>query len=257
MSHRIPIIAGNWKMHKTHEEAKDFAGEIKGLIQFAEVESVICAPFTALASLQGEMQGTSIQLGAQNMHWESQGAFTGEISASMLVSLGVSYVIIGHSERRMYFGETNETVNKKVETAFASGLTPIVCVGENLAQREQGETKSFVREQVLAAVKGRTPEEISRLVIAYEPIWAIGTGKSSSAVEAGDVITEIRNVLAEVYPRETADQVRIQYGGSVTPANIVSFMEQPDIDGALVGGASLTATSFFQLVDGVRGGIKQ
>lgn len=257
MSRRTPIIAGNWKMHKTHAEAREFAREIKGQIQFTDVESVICAPFTALASLQEELQGTPIQIGAQNMHWESKGAYTGEISASMLVSLGVNYVIIGHSERRMYFAETNETVNKKVQTAFASGLTPIVCVGENLAQREQGETKSFVREQVLAAVEGRTPEEVSRLVIAYEPIWAIGTGKSSSAAEAGDVITYIRNVLAEVYPREVAEMVRIQYGGSVTPANIASFMEQPDIDGALVGGASLTADSFFQLVTGVRGGIKQ
>lgn len=257
MSRRIPIIAGNWKMNKTHEEAKGFAQELKGRLPFGEVESVICAPFTALACLQEELQGTSIQLGAQNMHWESKGAFTGEISASMLVSLGVNYVIIGHSERRIYFAETNETVNKKVQRAFASGLTPIVCVGENLAQREQGETKSFVREQVLAAVEGRSPEEVSRLVIAYEPIWAIGTGKSSSTAEAGDVITEIRNVLTEVYPKDIADQVRIQYGGSVTPANIASFMEQPDIDGALVGGASLTAESFFQLVAGVRGGMKQ
>jgi triosephosphate isomerase len=257
MSRRIPIIAGNWKMHKTHEEAKEFARAIKGMLEADDVESVICAPFTALAALQEELQGTSIQLGAQNMHWESKGAYTGEISASMLRALGVNYVIIGHSERRMYFAETDETVNKKVKAAFASGLTPIVCVGENLAQRERGETKSLVRSQVLAAVAGCTPEEVSRIVIAYEPIWAIGTGKSSSAAEAGDVITEIRNVLAEVYTTEVADQVRIQYGGSVTPANIGSFMEQKDIDGALVGGASLTADSFFQLVDGARGGIKK
>lgn len=257
MAVRVPIIAGNWKMHKSHEEAQEFAKEIKGQISGGEVEAVICAPFTSLPTLQSELKGSSIGVGAQNMHWESKGAYTGEISAPMLVALGISYVIIGHSERRAYFAETDETVNKKVKTAFTSGLTPIVCVGENLEQRESGQTKSFVRNQVLAAVLGLSPADASRLIIAYEPIWAIGTGKSSSASDAGDVISYIRGVLTEVFGEEIAQQVRIQYGGSVTPENIASYMEQKDIDGALVGGASLSVDSFYNLVDAARGGIEQ
>jgi triosephosphate isomerase len=249
---RRPIIAGNWKMHKTADEAREFARIVRSILPQEKVDTVICAPFTALHALVEELGEYPVAIGAQNMHWEESGAFTGEISPGMLTSLGVKYVIIGHSERREYFAETDETVNKKTKSAFAHGLTPIVCVGENLEQREAGKTKELVREQVLRAVEGLSSEQAKQLVIAYEPIWAIGTGKSSSTEDAQDVIAFIRGTVEDAFDSQVASQVRIQYGGSVKPENIASYMEQPDIDGALVGGASLTPESFLQLVEGIR-----
>ncbi|WP_047154360.1 triose-phosphate isomerase [Aneurinibacillus tyrosinisolvens] len=241
-------------MNKTVEEAREFAIAVRQLLPERDVETVICAPFTALQALAESLGEYPIAIGAQNMHWEESGAYTGEISPEMLTSIGVRYVIIGHSERREYFAETDERVNKKAKAAFAHGLTPIVCVGENLAQYEAGETKEWIRGQVRAAIEGLTAEQAGTLVIAYEPIWAIGTGKSSSPEEAGEIISFIRSVIAEAFDEQTANQVRIQYGGSVKPENIASYMEQPDIDGALVGGASLTADSFIQLIQGALGG---
>ncbi|MFT9849970.1 triose-phosphate isomerase [Aneurinibacillus sp. REN35] len=254
---RTPIIAGNWKMHKTMTEAREFAHAVRSLVPEEKVDTVICAPFTALDALVQELEEyPAIAIGAQNMHWEESGAYTGEISASMLTGLGVEYVIIGHSERREYFAETDETVNKKTKAAFAHGLIPIVCVGENLEQREGGKTKEWVRDQVLRAVEGLASEQAKQLVIAYEPIWAIGTGKSSSAEDAQDVIAFIRGTVEDAFDAQVAAQVRIQYGGSVKPDNIRTYMEQADIDGALVGGASLTPDSFLQLLEGTVGGRK-
>lgn len=247
---RIPIIAGNWKMYKTQAEAKAFA---EALPQVGEqVEAVICAPFTALAALAENLQGKNISLGAQNVHWEEEGAYTGEISPLMLKELGVQYVIIGHSERRAYFNETDETVNLRVHAALKHGLTPIVCVGEDLEQRESGRTKEVVKVQMEAAMKEISEEQITQVVIAYEPIWAIGTGKTSSAEDANEVIGFIRQLIADQYDQNYANQVRIQYGGSVKPENIAGFMAQPDIDGALVGGASLNPDSFLALVKGAK-----
>ncbi|GFR38473.1 triosephosphate isomerase [Insulibacter thermoxylanivorax] len=249
---RTPIIAGNWKMFKTAGEAVSFVNEVKGKAEIAGVESVICAPFTALPALAEAVKGTSLKIGAQNMHWEESGAYTGEISGPMLQDLGVHYVIIGHSERRAYFAETDETVNKKVHAAFKYGITPIICVGEKLEEREAGQTKEVCRVQTEAALQGLTAEQAAQAVIAYEPIWAIGTGKSSTAEDANEVISYIRERVAAVFGQETADKIRIQYGGSVKPSNIREFMQQPDIDGALVGGASLEAASYIQLVEGAK-----
>lgn len=249
---RTPIIAGNWKMFKTAGEAVSFVNEVKGKAEIAGVESVICAPFTALPALAEAVKGTSLKIGAQNMHWEESGAYTGEISGPMLQDLGVHYVIIGHSERRAFFAETDETVNKKVHAAFKYGITPIICVGEKLEEREAGQTKEVCRVQTEAALQGLTAEQAAQAVIAYEPIWAIGTGKSSTAEDANEVISYIRERVAAVFGQETADKIRIQYGGSVKPNNIREFMQQPDIDGALVGGASLEAASYIQLVEGAK-----
>ncbi|MGG1660941.1 triose-phosphate isomerase [Brevibacillus sp. NRS-1366] len=247
---RTPIIAGNWKMFKTIAEAKEFAQNAKAGNTTTGVQKVICAPFTALPALSEVLAGTDIALGAQNVHFEEQGAFTGEISPSMLKEIGVQYVIIGHSERRQYFNETDETVNKKVVAALKADLVPIVCVGESLEQREAGETSRIVRTQTEAAFAGLEAAQVAEVIIAYEPIWAIGTGKSSTAEDANETIAIIRGVIAERFGQETAEQVRIQYGGSVKPENIASYMAQPDIDGALVGGASLVADSYLQLVSG-------
>lgn len=249
---RTPIIAGNWKMFKTAGEAVSFVNEVKGKAEIAGVESVICAPFTALPALAEAVKGTSLKIGAQNMHWEESGAYTGEISGPMLQDLGVHYVIIGHSERRAFFAETDETVNKKVHAAFKYGITPIICVGEKLEEREAGQTKEVCRVQTEAALQGLSAEQAAQAVIAYEPIWAIGTGKSSTAEDANEVISYIRERVAAVFGQETADKIRIQYGGSVKPNNIREFMQQPDIDGALVGGASLEAASYIQLVEGAK-----
>ena len=251
---RTPVIAGNWKMHKTVGEAQEFARAIREYKPAGDVGMVICAPFTALPALVEELKGSAVKVGAQNMHHEASGAYTGEVSPGMLTDVGVNYVIIGHSERREYFAETDETVNQKVKAAFANGLLPIVCVGENLEQRESGQTKEFVREQVIRAVEGLSSEQAKQLVIAYEPIWAIGTGKSSSADDAQDVIGFIRSTVEDAFDSQVSSQVRIQYGGSVKPENIASYMAQPDIDGALVGGASLAADSYLQLVQGALGG---
>jgi triosephosphate isomerase len=246
---RTPIIAGNWKMHKTLEEAVAHARQMRpGLIQVQGVEKVLCPPFVALAAVREVIQATDIKLGAQNMHWEEQGAFTGEVSPLMLKGL-CQYVILGHSERRAYFGETDEGVNRKVKAALAHGLTPIVCVGENLEQHEAGQTEAWVAGQVRAAFAGLTAEEARKVVLAYEPIWAIGTGHAATPAGANAVIgLTIRGTLADLYDEATAQAVRVQYGGSVNAANIGGFMAQPDIDGALVGGASLKAEEFVAIV---------
>ncbi|WP_010272959.1 triose-phosphate isomerase [Paenibacillus senegalensis] len=249
---RTPIIAGNWKMFKTVKEALAFADAVKGKAEVNGVDTVICAPFTQLASLVEALKGTSIKVGAQNLHWEENGAYTGEISGPMLQETGVEYVIIGHSERRAYFAETDETVNKKVHAAFRYGLTPIICVGEKLEEREADRTKEVCKLQTEAALQGLTAEQAAKAVIAYEPIWAIGTGKSSTSADANDVISYIRELVKELYGEEVAKAIRIQYGGSVKPNNITEYMQMSDIDGALVGGASLEPDSFIQLVEGAR-----
>ena len=239
-------------MFKTTAEAAAFAAEIAGKAEVDGVESVICAPFTALPVLVEAVKNTSIKVGAQNLHFADEGAYTGEISGRMLQDLGVDYVIIGHSERRAYFAETDETVNKKVHAAFKYGLTPIVCVGEKLEEREAGSTKEVCKTQTEAALQGLSDEQAVQVVIAYEPIWAIGTGKSSTADDANEVIAYIREIVAASFNAATAEQVRIQYGGSVKPNNISEYMQQSDIDGALVGGASLEPASFIQLVEGAK-----
>lgn len=250
---RTPIIAGNWKMFKTGAEAAAFISEVKtAAAAVSGVEAVVCAPFTALPALVEAAKGTAVGVGAQNMHWEENGAFTGEISGPMLADLGVKYVILGHSERRQYFAETDETVNKKTHAAFKHGLTPIVCVGEKLEEREAGSTKDVCRVQTLGALAGLSAEQAGSLVIAYEPIWAIGTGKSSTAADANEVIAYIRSVVAEAFGAEAAAKVRIQYGGSVKPENVREYLGASDIDGALVGGASLQPASYIALVEGAR-----
>lgn len=247
---RKPIIAGNWKMNKTLSEAKSFAEEVKSLVPAQEkMEAVICAPALFLQSLVETVKGSDVKIGAQNMHFEESGAFTGEISPNALADLGVQYVIIGHSERREMFNETDESVNKKTLAAFKYNLTPIVCCGETLEQRENGETMNLVGSQIKAALTGLTDDQVKQTVIAYEPIWAIGTGKSSTAQDANEVCAHIREVVAQQFSLEIANAVRIQYGGSVKPGNIKEYMAQPDIDGALVGGASLEAQSFLQLLE--------
>lgn len=249
---RTPIIAGNWKMFKTVSEAVAFVNDVKGKAEVAGVESVICAPFTTLPALVEAVKGTSLKIGAQNLHFEDNGAFTGEISGVMLKDLGVHYVIIGHSERRQYFGETDETVNKKLHAAFKHGLIPILCVGEKLEEREAGKTNEVNRVQTEAALAGLTAEQAAQVVIAYEPIWAIGTGKSSTATDANEAIAYIRSVVSGLYGAEVAAKVRIQYGGSVKPNNVSEYLGQSDIDGALVGGASLEPASYTALVEGAK-----
>jgi len=249
---RTPIIAGNWKMFKTAGEASAFVAEVKGKAEVAGVESVICAPFTALPALVEAVKSTTIKIGAQKMHFEDNGAYTGEISGVMLKDLGVHYVIIGHSERRQYFAETDEIVNKKAHAAFRHGLTPIVCVGEKLEEREAGQTKEVVRVQTEGGLAGLTAEQAAATVIAYEPIWAIGTGKSSTSEDANEVTSYIRGVVAAQFGAEVAAKVRIQYGGSVKPNTVAEYMGQSDIDGALVGGASLEPASYVALVEGAK-----
>jgi triosephosphate isomerase len=247
---RKPIIAGNWKMNKTLTETKSFVDEVKGLIPDGNrVDSVVCAPALFLDYLTDELEGTALQVGAQNMHFEENGAFTGEISPVALNDLGVGYVILGHSERRELFGETDEIVNQKTHAAFKHNLTPIICVGETLEQRESDVTEDIVKAQVQKAIAGLTNEQVAQSVIAYEPIWAIGTGKTATSDQANDVCTFIRGVLKDETSDETANAVRIQYGGSVKPGNIDELMGKSDIDGALVGGASLDAKSFLQLLE--------
>jgi triosephosphate isomerase len=235
-------------MNKTAAEAVDFVREIRnGLSQIKNVDKVVCPPYIALQGVHDALQATDIGIGAQNMHFAESGAYTGELAPTMLTPF-CQYVIIGHSERREYFNETDEGVNKKAKAALAHGLIPIICVGETLAQNEAGETQEFVSGQVKAALEGLTAEQVAGLIIAYEPIWAIGTGKSASAAEAGSIIgLSVRGPIAEMFGEETAQKVRIQYGGSVKEDNIAEYMAQPDIDGALVGGASLKA-SFVALV---------
>ncbi|MDN4072150.1 triose-phosphate isomerase [Fictibacillus terranigra] len=249
---RKPIIAGNWKMNKTLSEAKSFVEEVKGSIPSSDaVDSVVCAPALFLDALVNASKGTDLGIGAQNMHFEDNGAFTGEISPVMLKDLGVGYVVLGHSERREYFGETDELVNQKTHAAFNHGLTPIVCVGETLEQREADQTKDVVKTQTEKGLQGLSEEQVKRTVVAYEPVWAIGTGKTASSEDANEVCGYIRSVIADQFSQEAADQVRIQYGGSVKPGNIKELMGMSDIDGALVGGASLEPQSFLQLLEGV------
>ncbi|QSQ10456.1 Triosephosphate isomerase [Koleobacter methoxysyntrophicus] len=246
---RKPIIAGNWKMHKGIEETRQLLRELKDMEMSPEIEVVVCPPFTSLSEAAELLVGTAIGLGAQNMHWERSGAYTGEVSPCMLKEIGCKYVIIGHSERRQYFGETDEMVNFKVKSAFNHDLIPIVCVGENLEQRKNGETKSLVTNQVKKALEGLTEKQVERIVIAYEPIWAIGTGVSAKGEDANEVIKLIRDIIAGDFGKDISQKVRIQYGGSVKPGNIKEFMEQPEIDGALVGGASLKAVDFGAIVN--------
>ncbi|MEK4067015.1 triose-phosphate isomerase [Peribacillus sp. FSL R5-0717] len=247
---RKPIIAGNWKMNKTLSVATAFLEEVSNLIPKQDViDTVVCAPALFLDQLVQAAKGTDVKIGAQNMHFEESGAFTGEISPIALADLGVSYVILGHSERREMFNETDEAVNKKVHAAFAHQLTPIVCCGETLEQREAGETNDFVGSQIEKGLAGLSDDQLKQAVIAYEPIWAIGTGKSSSAQDANEVCAHIRSVIADKFSNEAAAAIRIQYGGSVKPENIKEYMAQPDIDGALVGGASLKSDSFLQLLE--------
>ena len=243
---RKPIIAGNWKMHKTIAEALEFVNEVKDRVNNDKVEAVICAPFTLLKDLKQATKGTNIKIGAQNMHFEEKGAFTGEISPLMLKELDMDYVVIGHSERRQYFNETDETVNKKVLKALEVGIDPILCVGETLEEREAGNTKDVCKVQVEKALENVSKEDLAKVVIAYEPVWAIGTGKTATSEDANDVIAYIREVVANLYG-ELANEVRIQYGGSVKPSNVAEIMNQSDIDGALVGGASIYSNEYVEL----------
>ena len=245
---RTPIVAGNWKMNKTIAEARELVNAMRDdltrLAANGKIEIVLCPPFIAIPQVAALIQGAPLRVGAQNVHWETKGAFTGEVSAPMLNEV-CEYVIIGHSERRQYFGETDAGVNKKIKTALAHHLKPIVCVGENLAQNEAGQTAAFVGGQVRAAFQDIARDDARGIVIAYEPIWAIGTGKAASGAGANAVIgLTIRGALADLYDEATAQQVRVQYGGSVTPKNVAEFFTQPEIDGALVGGASLVAADF-------------
>lgn len=247
---RKRVIAGNWKMNKTLAEAEQFIDEVNKNIKANEnVEAIVCAPFVHLTSLVEKTKDSSVKIAAQNMHFEEDGAFTGEVSPVMLNDIGVTHVVLGHSERREYFNEVDETVNKKAHAAFKNGLIPIVCVGESLEQREANETMDHVETQVKEALKGLTAGQVMETIIAYEPIWAIGTGKTATSDQANEVCTHIRKVVAEIIDAEVAEKVVIQYGGSVKPDNIKDLLSKSDIDGALVGGASLEADSFLQLVE--------
>jgi triosephosphate isomerase len=246
---RKRIIAGNWKMNKTVTEAADLAkAVVANLTGPTETEVVFCPPFTDLAAVAAVIQGTPVKLGGQNLFWEDKGAFTGEVSAAMLVSAGCTHVILGHSERRQYFGETDETVNKKSVAALKAGLIPIVCVGETLAERQGDQTSAVVERQVRAALKGLTGGQVAGLVIAYEPVWAIGTGVVATTEQAQEVHALIRRLIANLYDDRVAEAVRIQYGGSMKPDNAGQLLAQKDIDGGLIGGASLDARSFLDIV---------
>jgi triosephosphate isomerase len=249
-SKRRPIIAGNWKMNKTTAEARDLASKLAPLVAGVKDREVVLAPtFASLQTVGEAIKGTNMALAAQNMHWEDKGAFTGEVSAEMLLDLGCKYVIIGHSERRQYFGETDETVNKKVKQALKKGLLPIMCVGETLSEREAGRLNEVISRQVTGGLKDISPEDMKKVVIAYEPVWAIGTGKTATPDQANEVHSLIRGKVKTLYNSDIAEGLRIQYGGSVTPENVSSLMAKPDIDGALVGGASLKPDSFAALVN--------
>ncbi len=245
---RKPMMAGNWKMNKTPDEAIALAKAIASAVSVQErVDCVVCPPFVALSAVKAMLASSSVALGAQNLHWESSGAYTGEISAPMLVGL-VDYVIIGHSERRQYFGETDETVNKKIQAALAHRLTPILCVGESLEQNQAGETASVVSGQVKAALAGLDGEQVQSLVIAYEPIWAIGTGLAATAAEAGTTCGLVRTVVADLHGEAVANATRVLYGGSTNDKNIGEIMRQSEIDGALIGGAALKPESYSAMV---------
>ncbi|MBP5648719.1 MAG: triose-phosphate isomerase [Clostridia bacterium] len=247
---RKPIIAGNWKMNMTNEQAKVLIEGLKPLVKDAKkTEVVICVPYTDIATAVSLCTGSNIKVGAENVAWAEKGAFTGEISADMLLELGTEYVIIGHSERRQYFGETDSSVNARLKTAVAKGLKPIVCVGETLEQREKNRTKSVIRKQVTVGLADLSEEDILNTVIAYEPVWAIGTGKTATSEQAEETIKFIRGVIAKMYTRKIANKVRIQYGGSMNPKNVKELMAMPNIDGGLIGGASLKAEDFSLVVN--------
>ena len=245
---RKAVIAGNWKMNKNPEETKALLAEVAPLVKDAKCEVVACVPFIDLPAAIEAAKGTNIKIGAQNCHWEESGAFTGEIAANMLTSIGVSYVIIGHSERRTYFGETDQTVNQRIRAALDAGLSVILCVGETLEQREQGITEELVALQTKIALLGVTKEELARIIIAYEPIWAIGTGRTATSAQAGEVCRAIRSVIAALYDKQTADAFTIQYGGSMNAKNAAELLAQGDVDGGLIGGASLKAADFAEIV---------
>ena len=245
---RTPIIAGNWKMNMTPAEAERLVVELIPLVKDAKCEVVVCPPYVDLALVGKLLVGTNIKLGAQNIHWAPKGAFTGEISADMLLAMGVSHAIVGHSERRQYFGETDETVNKRAKAALEANITPIICVGETLEQREGGVTDTIVSKQTVAALAGFSAEEVARSVVAYEPIWAIGTGKTATNEDANTTIKVIRDAIAGVYGQKVADVVRIQYGGSMNAKNASELMAMPEIDGGLIGGASLKSEDFSKVV---------
>ena len=246
---RKKVIAGNWKMNMLPNEAINFIEKIAPEIKDTEHEVVLCVPYTDLFYALLTAQGTNIKIGAQNMHFEEKGAYTGEVSGKMLKSIGVEYVIIGHSERRQYFNEIDETVNKKIKAAFNNELKPIVCVGETLEQREAGETFEIITKQTELALEGLTNEQVENTIIAYEPIWAIGTGKTATKEDANNTIIQIRKKIAEIYGQNEANGVIIQYGGSVKSSNAKELFEMSDIDGGLVGGASLKAEEFSKIVN--------
>ncbi len=246
---RKPIIAGNWKMHKTVSEAVSLVQELKPLVKDAKCDVVVCPTFLSLPAVIEACRDTNIMIGAQNMHFETEGAFTGEVSPKMLKELGVDFVIIGHSERRQYFNETDNTVNKKLKAAIQYGLKPILCVGELLEERETGITQEVLATQVKLDLAGILSDDVKNMVIAYEPIWAIGTGKTATAEDANETIGFIRMVIEKIYGKDIADSVRIQYGGSVKPSTIREQMEKEHIDGGLIGGASLKAQDFSAIVN--------
>ena len=244
---RKPIIAGNWKMNMTPSQGVKLVEELKPLVSGADCDVVVCVPATDIYAVGQAVKGSNIHLGAQNVHFAESGAYTGEISADMLKELGVEYVVIGHSERRQYFGETDETVNKRTLTAIAKGLIPIVCVGETLKQRESGETEKVLERQIKVGLNGI--DDLNKIVIAYEPVWAIGTGKTATSEQANETIGFIRKTLAENFCKKCASEVRIQYGGSMKPGNVKELMAMEEIDGGLIGGASLKAADFAAIVN--------
>ena len=246
---RRPIIAGNWKMNMTRAQATELITALKPLVKDAKAEVVICVPYTDIDTAVALCKGSNIKVGAENVAWAEKGAFTGEISADMLLELGTEYVIIGHSERRQYFGETDASVNARLKTALAKGLKPIVCVGESLEQRELGVTMDLISYQVKAALAGVPAEKMRHVVIAYEPIWAIGTGKTATAEQAGEVCEAIRAVIRKLYGARVARSVTIQYGGSMNPKNAAELLAQPDVDGGLIGGASLKPDQFGEIIN--------
>lgn len=245
---RKPIIAGNWKMNNTIAQTEALLTDLKPLVVDADCEVVVCAPFTSLAKAIELTKNSNIAVGAENVHWAEKGAFTGEISAEMLTELGVKYVIIGHSERRQYFNETDETVNKRVKAALAAGLKPIICIGETLAEREGSKVEEVLVRQTTGAFTDIDAKELKNIVIAYEPVWAIGTGKTATAQQANDTIKIVRDTIVKLYGKAEADKMRIQYGGSMNPKNAKELMAMEEIDGGLIGGASLKALDFSQVV---------
>ena len=243
------IIAGNWKMNKTNEETKQLISDLIPLVKDADCEVVCCVPFTDIVTARKAARGSNIKIGAQNVHWAEKGAFTGEISAQMLKELKVSYVLTGHSERRQYFGETDETVNKRTKAALAAGIKVILCVGELLEERESGKTAEVVTRQTIEGLKDISKQELKNIVIAYEPVWAIGTGKTATAEDANETIKIIRKAIRKIYGRASASSIRIQYGGSMNPKNAAELMAMSQIDGGLIGGASLKAEDFAKVVN--------